>query len=258
MSSEGEKIVVVDLDGTLAEYEGWTGEWAPIGEPISDVNGWTARDFMLRLQERGYRTIVYSSRGDVPEIVAWLQRHGIPYNGVNGSLTNFAGESGKPPASAYVDDRAVRFAGDYRSALVRVLHLAGDGASPPASAVAPSELWRTSSLPGDESEQELRPTGEGGTAEAEADTEPIELEVSPAGEATLLAHEVADIADVVQTELGDDARMVVAGICQRLDQVRSRIAKLGQRIVELQHDRDDWRQLAESLDDEDVFGNGGQ
>jgi len=239
MSSEGEKIVVVDLDGTLAEYEGWTGEWAPIGEPISDVNGWTARDFMLRLQERGYRTIVYSSRGDTNEILHWLEKHGIPCNAVNWPLVEIAGMSEKPIAVAYVDDRAVRFVNDYQSALVRLIHLAGKAET------AGNREWGMGN-------------GETAMAHNANGDEAIDLEVSPAGEAALIAHELADIADVTETELADYARAVVGLLCKRLDAVRGRLAQLGERIVELQRERDGWREMAERFDDEDdIFGDGG-
>jgi len=227
---EGDRIVVVDLDGTLAEYDGWKGEWAPIGEPICDVNGWNARDFMLALQRRGFQTIVYSSRGDVPAIVAWLQRHGIPYDAVNRSLTGFPGESAKPPAIAYVDDRAVRFAGNYQAALVRVIHLAGR-ASRAETTVASGELRET--------------------ATAEAVDEAIELEVSPAGEASLIA---AKLRELVRELHGASSREKML-LAEELQVIEDRIEENAERIVELQHDRDHWREMAERLDDEDPFSD---
>ena len=118
------KTVCVDLDATLAHYEGWRGE-DHIGPPRPG-----ARDFMAALRARGLRAVVFTTRvkADVPDrppgetpdtlavrVVAWLDANGIPHDGV------YTGQ-GKPMAAAYVDDRAVAVPsnpgeGDFRAAL---------------------------------------------------------------------------------------------------------------------------------------------
>lgn len=65
----------VDLDGTLASYEGWVAP-GHIGEPIPEmlkrVKAWIAMD---------YRVKIFTARGRIPEqvepIANWLEKHGI-------------------------------------------------------------------------------------------------------------------------------------------------------------------------------------
>ena len=50
--AERQRVVAVDLDGTLLEYNGWKGE-AHYGNPISGM-----REVLIRLRERGrYRLV---------------------------------------------------------------------------------------------------------------------------------------------------------------------------------------------------------
>lgn len=109
------KNVAVDLDGVLAQYDGWKGR-DHIGHPIKG-----AREFLLDLRERGYRVVVYTTRcnvsmnsdvvpseygettiaGSLRKLVeSWLAKWGMPYDEV------YVGQ-GKPHATAFVDDRAV-------------------------------------------------------------------------------------------------------------------------------------------------------
>lgn len=119
-------LVIVDFDGTLADYKaGWQGA-DQTGAPIVDVAGISAPTFIRMLQERGFDVAVHSCRGDTATIGRWLLRHGLEVRviddvGEHNATMGYA-ESGhcKPVAHAYVDDRAVRFDGDYR-AVLRVL-----------------------------------------------------------------------------------------------------------------------------------------
>ena len=90
-------VVCVDLDGVLARYDGWRGKLI-IGEPVDG-----AIEFSRSLAEYA-DMIVWSARvqtkEDAKPIIAWLKQSGIVFKEV------FTGK-GKPPASAYVDDRAV-------------------------------------------------------------------------------------------------------------------------------------------------------
>lgn len=66
----------VDLDGTLATYDGWYGP-AHIGDPvepmINRVRGWL---------EEGVEVRVFTARASVPEyvpyVVQWLEKQGLP------------------------------------------------------------------------------------------------------------------------------------------------------------------------------------
>ncbi len=89
------RTVAVDLDGVLAQYDGWKGD-EHIGEPIPG-----AVAFVNKLSEFANVTVhtarMYTSHDLVRK---WLDEHGFRYANV------WAG-NGKPIASAYVDDRAV-------------------------------------------------------------------------------------------------------------------------------------------------------
>lgn len=103
------KTVAIDLDGVLAEYDGFKGVNI-IGDPIPG-----ARKFMEKLSMR-FEVIVHTCRASVDwegkhsdkvtreerinYIRKWLDENCIPYNDI-------WIWPGKPYASAYVDDRAV-------------------------------------------------------------------------------------------------------------------------------------------------------
>jgi hypothetical protein len=94
--------VAVDFDGVLHPYtDGWTGS-VPADEPPMEG----ARGFLLALQARGYTVVIFSTRADHPDgyagIVQWLEKWDLA--DLVASITHT-----KPPAVAYVDDRAVPF-----------------------------------------------------------------------------------------------------------------------------------------------------
>ncbi len=102
--------VCVDLDGVLAEYNGWEG-LEKIGAPLPG-----ALEFAKQLAKIA-DIVVFTTRcsGEPDEryevsrltpgkarvyVVDWLEKHGFPYADV------YTGR-GKPRAAAYIDDRAV-------------------------------------------------------------------------------------------------------------------------------------------------------
>lgn len=91
--------VCVDLDGVLAQYDGWRGVEV-IGDPIDG-----AVEFLRDLRKHS-RVMIHTVRigkGDgksLKVVEAWLREHGFEYDEI---WTGF----GKPPANAYVDDRGV-------------------------------------------------------------------------------------------------------------------------------------------------------
>lgn len=105
-----EKVVVIDVDGTLADRRG-------AGQSYADVSAMTGVVQRVRsLKKQGYWIILYTSRnmrthdGNIgkimrhtaPVLVEWLARHEIPYDELH---------FGKPWCGHdgfYVDDRAIR------------------------------------------------------------------------------------------------------------------------------------------------------
>jgi hypothetical protein len=98
--------VCVDLNGVLDFYQGWQGSdhWDP---PRPG-----AFEFLEELSARGFRVVIFSTK-DPKGVDAWLRSHG---------LAEYVAEvtDRKVPAVAYVDDRAVRFRGDYKQALLEI------------------------------------------------------------------------------------------------------------------------------------------
>ena len=108
--STGRPRVCVDLDGVLAEYNGWKG----LGEIGAPLQG--AREFVSSLAKIA-DVIIFTSRcsldpgNDAGKIIAspeelrenvveWLREHDLPFTDV------YIGQ-GKPKAAAFIDDRAI-------------------------------------------------------------------------------------------------------------------------------------------------------
>lgn len=91
-------IVALDWDDTLVDVR--TQEWLP-----------DALDALKRLLRDGHTVIVHTCRANWPEGLASVETK-LAQAGVAGATVWT--EPGKPHADVYVDDRAVRFDGDWR------------------------------------------------------------------------------------------------------------------------------------------------
>ena len=95
--------ICVDLDGVLNLFDEWRSpEYFHPPRP-------GAREFLAGLHAAGYRVVVFTVRWH-EWVAAWL---------VENELAEFVDEvtDRKPPAHAYVDDRAVCFRGDFTATL---------------------------------------------------------------------------------------------------------------------------------------------
>lgn len=92
------KCIAVDLDGTLAFYNGWKGENF-IGDPIPLMLG-RVKDWI----KEGHEVIIFTARADnqksVEYVKLWLGNHGLPGLIVTNTKLKRIGE--------FWDDRAVR------------------------------------------------------------------------------------------------------------------------------------------------------
>lgn len=100
------RTVCLDFDGVLHSYRsGWRG-----AEVIPDPPIHGTREAIARLRQL-YRVVVYSARCRTPEgrraVEHWLALHDIQVD----EICDY-----KPPALVYVDDRAIRFRGDWEAA----------------------------------------------------------------------------------------------------------------------------------------------
>lgn len=109
------KTVCLDFDGVCNLYTRWKGE-DELFEPQPHLG-----DFISILISRdGYRVAIFSTRP--PEkLKAWFLKH-FPWawliNSIDSGLIFFP--TTKPPAICYVDDRAIRFDGDFDKILPQI------------------------------------------------------------------------------------------------------------------------------------------
>jgi hypothetical protein len=97
------RLVCVDLDGVLNTFSEWV---APeFFHPPREG----AREFLRALRESDYKVVVLTVRWH-EWVRAWLEQHG---------MSEFVDEvtDRKPPAVAYIDDRALCFRGDFNETL---------------------------------------------------------------------------------------------------------------------------------------------
>jgi hypothetical protein len=97
------RTICLDFDGVIHSYQsGWQGETVIPDPPIHGV------DRAIKRLRKDYRVVVHSARCKTESgrhaVCQWLARHNIEVDDVCGE---------KPPAFVYVDDRAVRFTGDW-------------------------------------------------------------------------------------------------------------------------------------------------
>ena len=125
--------VCLDFDGVIHAYERWTGKTDIPNPPVDGIE-----EFLQTLKNRGYDIAVVSARADEEAgrlaIIQWMKAHGL-YDYV------WRVSDAKPAAVAYVDDRGVRFNGDFAEALAEIEDLKSSGnwikrgkkASPPVT-----------------------------------------------------------------------------------------------------------------------------
>ncbi len=101
--------VVLDLDGVLNKFAGWTGQY----EQYEIADG--ALEFVKGLTRRGWLVVICTARADedLLNVYEWAEANGLlPF--VH-RITNV-----KTPAAHYIDDKALRFNGNYEVILNHV------------------------------------------------------------------------------------------------------------------------------------------
>ena len=96
------KRICIDFDGVLAEYDGiWKGEKYH-GKPLSGL-----KNFLKKLNNADIDFVVLTTRESKKFILNWFKKHNLP---LPLNVTNK-----KIKATAYIDDRAVYFDGNFNN-----------------------------------------------------------------------------------------------------------------------------------------------
>jgi hypothetical protein len=93
------KTIALDFDGVMNTYTGWDGP-GNLFSPRPNL-----KEFLLELRDHKYEVVIYSTR-PAGAIISWLRDHDL--SDLVHSVTNE-----KPLAIAYIDDRAIRFNGQF-------------------------------------------------------------------------------------------------------------------------------------------------
>lgn len=108
------RVFAFDFDGVIAQYEGFISK-EHTGTPILEVV-----KAIRTLKENGHKILLHSTRGEAL-LRNYCAEHSIPFDYINKN-PNLEGENpGKPIASVYIDDRAVRYDGQSADQLVSEL-----------------------------------------------------------------------------------------------------------------------------------------
>lgn len=110
------ETIICDFDGTISEW----GEYPEPGPPTPGV-----KEALQELKDNGFDIIVLSARTsdqmskypidketEKRRMEEYMDKHQIPYDIVL--------KSDKPPATFYIDDRAIEFKGDWSEVLRKV------------------------------------------------------------------------------------------------------------------------------------------
>lgn len=101
--------VAVDADGTIFTYDG-----EKAGKPYPGVV-----KTLQRLRREGARIIIWTQRHD-HDVAPELGKYKIPYDEINTNSTFLVGNTGKPHADIFIDDKAMTFDGSWKGMYAKI------------------------------------------------------------------------------------------------------------------------------------------
>lgn len=111
------KTICIDFDGVISEYTGWKGKGV-FGNLVPKT-----QESMQKLKELGWTIIIHTTRSETDLVKEYLDKYSISYDYINFNPENInAGcHIGKPIAHVYLDDRGVRFTGNWEGTLKEII-----------------------------------------------------------------------------------------------------------------------------------------
>jgi len=108
--------IAIDFDGCISKYEGYKGKKI-FGEVIPGT-----KETFERLRKQGHTIIINTNRIEILEVKEYLEYHGIPFDYINHNPKNVTWwlNPTKVRADIYIDDRGLKFEGDWDKTLVEV------------------------------------------------------------------------------------------------------------------------------------------
>jgi len=107
------KTICIDFDGTIADYsKGWQGD-----DKFGEIFPGAAKAINT-LKAMGWRVIIFTCREDNKALRDYLKEQGISFDEINGGQQQ---GSPKPVADVYIDDKGLRFQGDWMKSLEEIL-----------------------------------------------------------------------------------------------------------------------------------------
>lgn|GEM_PF-2881606 len=111
------KVIAVDLDGVVLDYDGWRGH-----DNFGKVKE-GAKEALAEFKKRGWVVVIWTTRGRVDKVEKYLREQGVPFDYINENPYGPPDSSRKIHADVYIDDKAVRFRDweQARSEVIRIL-----------------------------------------------------------------------------------------------------------------------------------------
>jgi len=112
MADEFQPTLAIDFDGTIAQQDGW--EYPEMGPPFHGV-----AEAIQKLKDQGFKILIYTCRlnqhnenngtaeEELERLTQYLDQVGVPFDDF------VVAEVGKPFAEYYIDDKGIRFNGDW-------------------------------------------------------------------------------------------------------------------------------------------------
>ena len=99
------RLLAIDLDGTVLEYDGDFGH-NDFGPAIKGIV-----EELQQIADAGWKIVLWTCRDDTPQLRELLREQGIPFHYINDHPWNGEPGSRKIHCDVYLDDKAITFTG---------------------------------------------------------------------------------------------------------------------------------------------------